>query len=73
MTGRAEREGDRQLVAPDGSRAVPVIAAAEVLAQAVVDDPAQLLKSVKNLPGRVSALAGQCDVCAVPRPRGLRR
>jgi hypothetical protein len=54
-------------------RAVPVIAAAEVLAQAVVDDPAQLLKSVKNLPGRVSALAGQCDVCNVPRPRGLRR
>jgi hypothetical protein len=50
-------------------RAVPVIPAAEVAAQAVVYSPAQLLQSVKHLPGRVAALATQRDACAVGRPR----
>ena len=56
----AQREGDRQLVGADRLRAVPVIPAAEVLAQTVVDDLAQLLQSVQNLPG--------C-VCESSRPR----
>src|SRR5215210_5920329 len=47
---------------------MPVMPAAEVVTQAVVDDQAQLLRGVKHLPGRVSALAGQCDACAVLRP-----
>jgi hypothetical protein len=38
ISGCAEGEGDRQLVSADGSRAVPVIPAAEVTAQPVVDD-----------------------------------
>lgn len=42
--------------------------AAEVVAQTVVDDLAQLLQSVQDLPGRVSALAAGRDACAVPRP-----
>ena len=69
----AEREGDGQLVGADGLRTVPVIAAAEVVAQAVVDDLAQLLQSVKHLPGRVPALAAQRDAGAISRPGGLRR
>jgi hypothetical protein len=73
VTGCAEREGDRQLVGADGLRAMPVIPAAEVVTQAVVDDLAQLLQGVKHLPWRVSAFAGQCDACAVPRPGGLGR
>ena len=57
-----------QLVSPDGSRAVSVIPTAEVTAQPVVDDLAKLLHSVEHLPGRVAALAGQREACAVPRP-----
>ena len=37
---------------------MPVIPAAEVAAQPVVDDRAQLLHSVKHLPGRVAQEAG---------------
>jgi hypothetical protein len=69
----AEREGDRQLVSADGSRAVPVIPAAEVNAQPVVDHLAELLQGVEHLSGRVAALATQRHACAVPRPCGLRR
>ena len=69
----AEREGHRQLVGTDGLRVVSVIPTAELLAQAVVDDLPELLQSVKNLPGRVSALATQRDACAVARTGGLRR
>jgi len=68
MRRGAEREGDRELVGPDGARAVPVIAAAELAPQPVVDDLAKLLQSVEHLPGRVAALATQRDACAVPRP-----
>jgi hypothetical protein len=51
---------------------VPVIPAAEVVAQAVVDDLAQLLQSVQDLPGCMAALATQRDAGAVPRPGGFR-
>jgi hypothetical protein len=64
----AEDESDRQLVRAGGLRAVPVIPAAEVAAQPIVDDRAQLLESVKYLPRRVAALATQRDACPVPRP-----
>jgi len=73
MSGGAKGEGDRQLVGPDGLRAVPVIPAAEVIAQPVVDHLAQLLKSMQDLPGRVATLATESDACAVPRPGGLGR
>ena len=73
MARCAEREGDRQLVGADGLRAMPVIPAAEVVSQAFVDDLAQLLQSVQDLPGRVSALAAQCDACAVSRAGRRRR
>jgi hypothetical protein len=73
VTGCAERERDRQLVGTDRLRVMPVIPAAEVNTEAVVDDLAQLLEGVKDLPWRVSALAGQCNARAVPRPSGLRR
>jgi hypothetical protein len=66
--GCAKGERDRQLVSADGSRAVSVIPAAELTAQPVVDDLAELLQSVEHLPGRVAALATQRDACAVPRP-----
>jgi hypothetical protein len=42
----AEGEGDRLLVGADGLRVMPVVPAAEVVAQAVVDDLAQFLQSV---------------------------
>jgi hypothetical protein len=71
MSGGAKSDGDRQLVRPDGSRAVPVIPSTEVIAQPVVDHLAQLLQRVKNLPGGVAALATQRDARAVPRPSGL--
>ena len=64
----AEREGDRDLVGADGARAVPVIPAAEVAAQPVVDHRAKLLQRVEHLPGRVIVLAAQRDPCAVARP-----
>jgi hypothetical protein len=67
MSRCAEREGDRELVSADGVRAVPVIPAADVSAQPVVDDRAKLLQRAKHLPGRVAALATQRDACAVPR------
>ena len=73
VSRRAERERDRELVRADGLRVMPVIPAAEVVAQAVVDDLAQLLQGVKDLPWRVSALAGQRDACAVPGPGRRRR
>jgi hypothetical protein len=57
ISGCAECEGDRQLVSADGSRAVPVIPAAQVTAQPVVDHLAELLQSVEHLTGRVAALA----------------
>jgi hypothetical protein len=66
--GCAKGERDRQLVSADGSRAVSVIPAAELTAQPVVDDLAELLQSVEHLPGRVAALAAQRDARAVPRP-----
>jgi hypothetical protein len=62
-----------KLVGAGGLRVVPVVPAAEVAAQAVVNNQAQLLQSVKDLPGRVAALASQRDACAVDRPRGLGR
>jgi hypothetical protein len=68
MSCRADDEGDRQLVGAGGLRAVPVIPAAEVAAEPVVDDGAQFLNSVKHLPGRVPALATQRDARTVPRP-----
>ena len=71
--GCAQCEGDRQLVSADRSRAVAVIAAAQVIAQPVVDYLAQLLQSVEHLTGRVAALATQRHACAVARPRRLRR
>ena len=43
VIGCAEREGDRQLVGTDRLRVMPVIAAAEVDTEPVVDDLAQLL------------------------------
>jgi hypothetical protein len=64
----AKGEGDRQLVGADGLGALPVMPAAEVVTQPVVDHLAQLLQSVEDLPGRVAALATQRDACAVPRP-----
>jgi hypothetical protein len=73
MSGGAKGDGDRQLVRSDGSRAVPVIPAAEVIAQPVVYHLAQLLQSVKNLPRSVASLATERDACAVPRPGGLGR
>jgi hypothetical protein len=42
----AEGEGDGLLVGADGLRVMPVVPAAEVVAQAVVDDLAQFLQSV---------------------------
>jgi hypothetical protein len=66
--GCAEGEGDRQLVSADGLRAVPVIPAAEVTAQPVVDDLAELLQSVEHLSGRVAARATEREACAVSRP-----
>jgi hypothetical protein len=68
MSRCAEDEGNRQLVGASGLRAMPVIAAAEVAAQPVIDDRAQLLHSVKHLPGCVAALATQRNACPVPRP-----
>jgi hypothetical protein len=47
---------------------MPVIPAAEVTAQSVVDDLAQLLQGVEHLAGRVAGIATQRDACAVPRP-----
>ena len=47
---------------------MPVIPAAEVTAQPVVDDLAELLQSVEHLTGRVAARATQRDACAVLRP-----
>jgi hypothetical protein len=47
---------------------VPVLPAAQVAVQPVVDHRAKLLQCVKHLPGRVTALAAQRDACAVPRP-----
>ena len=73
MGGCAEREGDRQLVGADRFGAVPVVAAAELATQPIVDDRPQLLHSVKHLPRRVAAFTAQRDACAVPRSRGLRR
>ena len=73
MTRCAQDEGDGQFVCADRLRAVPVIPAAEVVAQALVDDLAQFLQSVKDLPGRVSVLATQRHPCGVLWPRGLRR
>ena len=64
----AEREGDGELVGADRARAVPVIPAAEVAVQPVVDHRAKLLQGVKHLPGVVTALATERDPCAVPRP-----
>lgn len=52
---------------------MPVIPAAEIAAQPVVDNRAKLLQSVKHLPGRVATLATQRNACAVPRPYGLGR
>ena len=68
MSARAECEGDRQLVSADGSRAVPVISAAQVTAQPVVDYLAELLQGVEHLTGRVATVASQGHACAVPRP-----
>jgi hypothetical protein len=70
---RPEGERDRQLVGADGLRVVAVVAGAEVLAQAVVDDLTQFLQGMEDLPGRVPALAAQRKARAVPRPGGLRR
>src|SRR3954469_22913767 len=64
----AEGEGDGELVGADRARAVPVIPAAEVAVQPVVDHRAKPLQRVKHLPGRVTTLAAQRDPCAVPRP-----
>ena len=52
---------------------MPVVPATQVFAQADVDDLAQLLQRVEDLPRRMSTLAAQRDACAVPRPGGLRR
>ena len=67
MARCTEREGDRQLVGADGLRGVPVIPAAEVISEAFIDDLAQLLQSVQDLPGRVSALTAQRNACAIAR------
>ena len=72
VRARAQGEGHRQLVGADGGRGVPVRAAPELAAQAVVDDRATPLQSVQDLSGCVAALAAQRDARAVPRPRGLR-
>jgi hypothetical protein len=52
---------------------VAVVPGTEVLADAIVDDLAQLLQRVEHLPGRVPALAAQREASVVPRPGRLRR
>jgi hypothetical protein len=61
MSGCAKGERDRQLVSADGLGAVPVIPAAEVVAQPVIDHLAQLLQGVKDLPGRVASIIDRVD------------
>jgi hypothetical protein len=63
----AEDEGDRQLVGADRLRAVAVIPPAEIAAQPVVDDRAQLLQRVKHLTGWVTTLATDRNPRAVAR------
>jgi hypothetical protein len=47
---------------------MPVVLIAELTGKPVVDDRTKLLQGLQHLPGCVTALAAQCEACAVPRP-----